>query len=81
MELSTPLYDIFRRNVERLLEARGWSRGDLADAMGVTPSYVSQILNGHLNVAFQALDKFAKALDVAPHTLLKPPTPRRAKTA
>lgn len=81
MQLSTPLYGIFRQNVERLLDTLGWSQADLAEAMHVTPSYVSQILTGHRNVGLEAVDRFAKALDIAPDALLKPPSPRRARSA
>lgn len=79
--MSTPLYGIFRENVERLLASRDWTQTELAEAMGVTQSYVSQILTGYRNVGLEAVDKFAKALGVAPDTLLKAPIRRRAQSA
>lgn len=81
MDLSTPLYDIFRENVESLMTSKHWNQTDLADEMGVTQSYVSQVLSGHRNVAFEALDKFSKALGVAPDSLIRPAKRRAARTA
>jgi DNA-binding Xre family transcriptional regulator len=77
--VSTKLLTYFRRNIENLLDQREWGRGDLATVMGVTPSYVTQVLGGHRGVGLEAIDNFAKALDVEPSDLLKaPPSRRRA---
>lgn len=79
--MSTPLYGIFRKNVERLMGDAGIGPSELAGKMKVTPSYVSQIMSGHRNVGLEALDKFAKALGVAPDYLLRPAGRRTAKSA
>lgn len=79
--MSTPLYGIFRKNVERLMGEGEIKPSALAEKMGVTQSYVSQIMSGHRNVGLDALDKFAKALGVAPDYLLRPAGRRPAKSA
>ena len=79
--MSTPLYGIFRENVEHLLAAKKLNQSQLADRMGVTQSYVSQILTGYRNVGLEAVDKFATALGVAPDSLLKTPRRPRAHSA
>lgn len=78
--MSTTLHTVFRANVEAHLDGKGWTQSHLAEEMGVTPSYISQILSGHRGVAFEALEKVAKALGVAPDTLIKA-RPRRARSA
>jgi len=81
MDLSTPLYGIFRKNVERLMGENAIGTSELAGKMDVTPSYVSQIMSGHRNVGLEALDKFARALGVSPDSLLRANGRKTAKSA
>lgn len=69
--LTGRLLPVFRANVEYHLDQRGWGRKDLADAMGVTSSYITQVLGGHRGVGLVAVDKFADALKVESVELLK----------
>lgn len=50
----------------RLLDDTGMKRKDLADAMGVTPGRVSQILDGQSNLTLESL---ARALAAFGHVL------------
>jgi transcriptional regulator with XRE-family HTH domain len=65
------LLPVFRENVEMLLSHKGWSRLELAQEMGVTRSYVTQVLGVHRGVGLDAIEKFADALGVEPSDLIK----------
>lgn len=69
--LAAELIAVFRQNVEALLAKKGWTRGILAEQMAVTPSYVTQVLGGHRGVGLDAVQKFATALGVKPHDLIR----------
>ena len=72
------LLPVFRANVQAQMDRRRWDRKDLADAMGVTRSYITQVLGGHRGVGLAAVDNFAAALEVESIALLTPPKRRRA---
>jgi transcriptional regulator with XRE-family HTH domain len=44
------------------MEELDLSQSELAKQLKVTPSFVSQLLNGHLRPGLDTLDNFAKAL-------------------
>ena len=69
--MAHQLIDAFRANVEALLTKRKMSRSELAERLGCTPSYVTQVLGGHRGVGLEAVENFAKALGVKPETLLR----------
>jgi transcriptional regulator with XRE-family HTH domain len=75
--LASKLLPIFRGNVEVALKRLNWGRADLAEAMGVTPSHVTQVLGGHRGVGLETIDKIADALGVPASDLLKSPKPAR----
>ncbi len=70
MQLSTPLTNVFRENVAHLLEEYAWTQTELAEQMGVTKAYVSQVMTGHRGIGLEGVDKFAKALQVSPGDLI-----------
>ena len=65
------LYENFVGNVTVILEQRGLSRADLARQMGVTPSFVTQILNGTREPGLGVIERVAASLGVAPAHLLR----------
>lgn len=69
-KLATKLHDVFRENVQRLLDEYGWNRTDLANEMGVTRGYVSQVMTAHRGIGLEAVEKFAAALSVEPSDLI-----------
>lgn len=71
--MPSHLNDVFRQNVEALLESYGWTRTDLANQMGVTKGYISHVLGEakRRGVGLEAVDKFAKALEVEPSDLIR----------
>lgn len=68
--MSTRLNNVFRANVAALLQKYGWTQTDLANQMGVTKGYVSQVMTAHVGVGLEAVDKFADALEVTPSSLI-----------
>lgn len=63
--------DDFRMNVITLLEKRGMSRSDLARAMGVTPQFVTQLLNGAREPGLAMVERVAEAIGVEVVALVK----------
>ena len=70
MKLSTKLATIFRDRVIAKLSEYGWTQTDLANQLGVTPSYVSQVMTGHRGIGLDTLENFAEALEVEPAYLI-----------
>ena len=50
--------------IDRIMKEKGVSTQALAERMGVSPQYVSEVSNERKNVTLAVLAKFAKALDV-----------------
>lgn len=70
MESKLSLY--FRIHVKAKMVEFGWTHQDLANAMGVDRSYVSQLLRGHRSPGFKTLEDMAKALEVPAGSLIEP---------
>jgi len=69
--MSEKLQQIFSENVRELMAERGWTQLDLAEKLGVTQSYVSQILRGHRRPGLDSLELFAKAFRIKPSELIE----------
>ena len=52
----------FEEDLERLLQKKSMSRADLAAAMGVSPPFVTKILNRGNNYELQTLAKLARGV-------------------
>lgn len=52
---------------------RGWSQERLALECGLDRTYVSAVERSRWNVSLSNIEKMAKALDVPPWQLLRPP--------
>ncbi len=50
--------------VNSALEAKGWSKGQLAEAMGKSPSEVSKWLSGMHNLTLKSIIKMETTLDI-----------------
>lgn len=48
--------------IRALLDQKGWSQQQLADAMGVNKSYISKILSGEQNMTLEGISSIEKAL-------------------
>ena len=61
---------IFGETVRRLRTDRGWTQEDLADAAGLTTTYVGQVERGDKVPSLTVVLKLARGLSVAPADLL-----------
>ena len=69
--MSQALYQAFCRNVRERMTELKISQSELAERLGVTPGYVSQILNNHRRPGLDTLDEFATALETDAARLIK----------
>lgn len=76
--MSTYLHDLFRDNVRSIMDRDDWTTADLAEAAGMSASYLSQLMNGHRNPGFESLEAIAEALGVDPSELI---SKKMAKTS
>lgn len=60
-------------NLRFLRVQKGWSQEDLALECGLDRTYVSAVERARWNVSLSNIDSLARALEVPPWTLLKPP--------
>lgn len=65
---------LFGQRLIEVRKAKGWSQEHLALESGIARSYVGGVERGQRNIALLNIFKLAEALDVAPATLLEPPT-------
>ena len=61
-------------NALRIMQQKGTSRSDLAQAMGIPKSQVSRIFNAPPNLTLRSIARIAIALGVEPHVLLNKDT-------
>ncbi|HEX7152152.1 MAG TPA: helix-turn-helix transcriptional regulator [Thermoanaerobaculia bacterium] len=66
---------IFGTTVRRLRTDREWTQEDLADAAGLTSTYVGQVERGDKVPSLTVVLKLARGLSVAPADLLVDFTP------
>lgn len=70
------LRDVFAANLRRLRNAKRLAQDDLAYEAEVSRSYLSQLEKGAFYASLKIVAKLAKALEVDPAELLKPPSKR-----
>lgn len=63
--------EIFGRAVRGLRIERGWTQEDLADAAGLTATYVGQVERGDKVASLTVVLKLARGLAVSPSELLR----------
>lgn len=68
---------LFAANLIRLRKQRGFSQEKLAFEAGVDRAHVSKIERSKTYVGLEIVEKFSKALDIAPAEFLQP-VPRKA---
>jgi len=69
--MSARIYTAFVENVRERMDDLGLSQKNLAERLGVTQSYVSQILSGHRRPGLDSLDDFARVLEIDPADLIR----------
>ena len=70
-KMSAKLARAFRANVRGLMDEAGMTQSQLSEKLGVTPSFVSQMLSGHRDPGLDSLEQFAKVLGVKAADLLQ----------
>ena len=68
----TQLNLIVGNNIRMLRNNRGFSQEQFAEQCGLHRTYVGAIERGERNITLGTLEKFARALNVRPETLLIP---------
>jgi len=68
---SQDLRMLFARNLRSLRQAHGISQEKLAELAGLHRTYVSSVERGGRNISIDNIERLAKALDTAPHLLLR----------
>lgn len=56
------------------------SQTELATSMGLRPGNINRYVTGSVEPKISALEKIAKELNVEPHTLIMPDTPKESPT-
>lgn len=70
----------FADGVRRHRGTKGWSQKALADAMGVTVPYISEVENARGNPTLAQVERVAGALEVDPLEIFAgPPTPENVR--
>ncbi len=67
---TLPLSDRLAIGLDRLKRARGTTNKELAEPLGFTESYMSQVMRGMRDVKLSTLDKMAKEWNVSIEELL-----------
>ena len=62
----------FLANLRRELQARDWTQSDLAKAMDVNPSHISQLFSGYRKPGLKTIEMAAEALGINAFELLLP---------
>jgi len=69
---------IYPNRLKELRDARDMTVEDMAEATGLSASYVSRLENGERNLSVKNLNLFASALEVEPAAILASVEPRKA---
>ncbi len=69
--MSNRIYSVFVQNVRDRMVTLRINQSKLAETLGVTEGYVSQILNGHRRPGLDSLESFATALSTDPAELIR----------
>jgi transcriptional regulator with XRE-family HTH domain len=72
MQLSNVLQNAFRENLRATLDEKDISQSDLAKRLGVTRSYISNILAGRHSPGLDVVERIADALEIDPHLMFEP---------
>lgn len=67
------LKDLVAKNVRRIREEKGLSQRELASLAKIDPRYINRLENHPQNIRLDHVQIIARALEVAPYTLLQDP--------
>jgi len=75
----TQLQNELYRELTAYMERNTLSKKQLAEKLGVSPSYISQVLNGNFNFTVMKLVELALAIDKVPVIRLEEPRTEKYK--
>jgi len=67
---SSQIKTIFSENVTKFMEAQGLTAQAICRKSGVSPSFMSDIVNRRANPSLETMEQIAQALNVPLHVLL-----------
>ena len=63
---------IVRKNVKRYRDYKNWTQAELAEKLGISVNFLSDIENGKRWISPASMVKFAAVLNIDPYELFKP---------
>jgi len=69
---ETQLRDTVRTNIRRYRDYRKWTQAELAEKIGISINFLSDIENGKRWISPASMVKFACVLNIEPFELFKP---------
>jgi len=60
----------FGRRLKDLRKKKGWTQVQMADALGIDRSYISDMENGKLNVCLPTMEVLAQGFDISMSKLI-----------
>jgi len=69
---ETQLRDTVRTNIRRYRDYRKWTQAELAEKIGISINFLSDIENGKRWISPASMVKFASVLNIEPFELFKP---------
>jgi len=63
---------IVRKNVKRYRDYKNWTQAELAEKLGISVNFLSDIENGKRWISPASMVKFAAVLNIEPYELFKP---------
>jgi len=69
---ETQLRDTVRTNIRRYRDYRKWTQAELAEKIGISINFLSDIENGKRWISPSSMVKFASVLNIEPFELFKP---------
>jgi len=64
--------EIFLFNLLKTLKEKGYTKAQLSEMSGISPSFISELTNGRANPSLAKLEKIADSLNVPLHEMLLP---------
>jgi transcriptional regulator with XRE-family HTH domain len=64
--------EIYLFNLLKLLKEKGYTKAQLSELSGISPSFISELTNGKANPSLAKLEKIANSLNVPLYEMLLP---------
>jgi len=81
LKTESDLRNLFGKNLRKYRHIKGFSQGDLAEILNVSPNFISDMETGKRWLSSDTLVNLAEALGVEAHELIKPEETLKEETA